>query len=349
MILCAGRGSRLYPLTHLLPKALVPIGEKPLIVHNLEKLAAAGIREIGLVVGQNKERFFQLLGDGKSFGFKLTYLIQEKPLGLAHALLVGKDYVQHLPHFLVILGDNFFGSDFKQFIDAYLASGAESQLMLAKVENPTNFGVASLAGNRIVKLVEKPKKPESHWAVAGLYAFTPRIFQEIDRLQPSSRGELELTDAVAGQIKNGYFVKGYFTANYWYDVGSVAGLLQANKQYLSQLPDKVEGKISDNCLISGIVVAAKGCRLNHCILEGPVLIQEDSLVENCRLGPNVVIGKRVKLDNCKLRNTIILEGSRLSGVEGVIKDSLIGPNCIVKGNKGEEKILILGADANLSI
>lgn len=350
LILCAGKGSRLYPLTHLMPKALVPIAGKPLIAYSLENLAAAGIKEIGIVVApHNSEQFRQALGRGEDWGVELDYFIQEQPLGLAHALLTGKKYLEECSHFLVVLGDNLFGVNLKEFIDQYLKSGIQSQIMLVEVDDPRNYGVADVSGQKIVRLIEKPPSSESRWAVAGVYGFSPQIFEEISGIQPSARGELELTDAIQGQITRGFEVNAFFSDCYWHDIGNIAGLLEANRRFLSNLVTRIEGDTSGDCCFSGLVVVPQGCRLSNTRLKGPVLIGEGSSLDNCILGPNVVIGKSVKMSDCIVENSLILEGAHLEGLRGPVTGSVIGPDSIIIKKGSGWKTLVVGGHSRLII
>lgn len=350
LILCAGKGSRLYPLTHLLPKALLPVADKPLLVHNLEKLAAAGFREIGLVVNpQNREIFFKRLGNGERWDVNLTYLIQEQPLGLAHAVQTGKQYLKDAHRFLVVLGDNLFGTDLKHFWTEYLASGTESQIMLIEVADPGNYGVAKLSGNRIIELIEKPAQPESNCAVAGVYGFSQGVFNQIEKLRPSLRGELELTDAIQRQIVSGLEIRAYFTDQYWHDVGNINSLLEANREFLKKLVPKIQPRSNENCSISGSVVIFPNCNLTDTSLEGPVLLGEGCSLDNCRIGPNVVIGRSVKLRQCAIENSLIMEGTYLEGLGGPITGSVIGADSmIIEVGKGW-KTMVLGANSRLII
>lgn len=341
VILCAGEGTRMRPLTYSLPKHLIPIANRPVIEHILDTLKAAAITDIGVVVGPNTQRSFQdALGDGSSLGVRITYVVQENPRGLAHAVSCAHGFVRDDP-FLLYLGDNLLEKGVTGPVEKFNESGADAVITLYPVSDPTRFGVAEVDGGRIVRLVEKPATPVSNLAVVGAYVFTAEIFSAISRIHPSARGELEITDAIQRLIDDGRLVVPYQISGWWRDVGRPPELLAANAQLLGEIKTRIEGTITRDCAVTGEVMVGPRSRVRNSTLIGPVMIGDGVSCSDSLIGPNVSIGDDAIITKAKVRDSIVLSGAELAGV--ALVDSLIGRGTIVrKSTSKQENSLLLG-------
>ncbi len=341
VILCAGEGTRMRPLTYSLPKHLIPIANRPVIEHILDTLKQAGITDVGIVVGPNTQTSFQnALKDGSSLGVRITYIVQENPRGLAHAVSCAQGFVGNDP-FLLYLGDNLLEEGVKGLVEKFEDSGADAVITLYPVSEPSHFGVAQVEGGRIVKLVEKPARPVSKLAIVGAYAFSPAIFAAISWIRPSARGELEITDAIQRLVDDGRLVLPHQISGWWRDVGRPSELLAANAQLLDGISTRVDGVISRDCAVEGEVVVGKHSRIRNCTLIGPVMIGEGASCLDSTLGPHVSIGDEVMVKGATVSESIFLTGAEVEGV--TISNSLIGRGTIVKKSRAKEvHSLLLG-------
>jgi len=326
LILAGGTGSRLRPITHTGPKQLIPIANKPNILYAVDDLKAAGIIDIGVILGTNMpDRVRALLGDGKAHGVRFTYIDQGEPKGIAHAIgcarrFIGDDAVA------VYLGDNVLKGGIKEIVGKYAPGKVDAVLGLCKVPNPGAFGVAIVdkKGN-LKETVEKPKTPPSQLAVIGVYVFTPSVFPIIDRLKPSGRGELEITEAINGLLEEGRIVKTHVVTGWWKDTGRPEDILEANHLVLDDLERKLEGDVAEGADIRGKVHLARGAKIEAgAVVRGPCIIGEDARIGNgSYIGPYTSIGPRVVVEGAEIENSIILEGTRITGRRR-ITESLIG-------------------------
>ena len=341
VILCAGEGTRMRPLTYSLPKHLIPVANRPVIEHILDALSRAGITDIGIVVGPSTQISFQnALKDGSALGMRITYIVQENPRGLAHAVSCAQGFVGDDP-FLLYLGDNLLQEGVNGLVKKFTDSEADAVITLYPVSDPSHFGIAQVEGERIVKLVEKPARPESNLAIVGAYAFTPAIFSAISRIRPSARGELEITDAIQRLVDDGRLVLPYQLSGWWRDVGRPSELLAANAQLLGEISTQVEGTIARDCAVDGEVVVGKHSRIRNCTLIGPVMIGEGANCLDSTIGPNVSIGDEVIVKDSKIGESIVLTGAEIEGV--ALSDSLIGRGTIVRRSPSEKvHTLLLG-------
>jgi len=331
VILCAGEGTRMRPLTYSLPKHLIPIANRPVIEHVLETLKTAGITNVGIVVGPNTQGSFRnALGDGSSLGVRLTYIVQENPRGLAHAVSCAQGFVGDDP-FLLYLGDNLLEEGLNGLVRKFEESDADAVITLYPVSDPSHFGVAQVDGDKVVKLVEKPAKPVSNLAIVGAYVFTPAIFSAISRIRPSARGELEITDAIQRLVDDGLRVLPYQISGWWRDVGRPPELLAANAQLLGEISTRIEGEIAHDCAVEGPLVVGKHSRIRNCTLLGPVMIGKGVSCTGAKLGPNVSIGEEVIIKDATISESIILPGAEVEGVS--LSASLIGRGTIVKKSR----------------
>jgi glucose-1-phosphate thymidylyltransferase len=325
LILSGGKGTRLRPLTYTRTKQLMPIANKPILFYGIEALAGAGIRDIGIIVGETKDEVMEAVGDGSRWGIKVTYIEQQQPLGLAHALFTARDFLKDAP-FVMYLGDNLLKNGISSLIDDFRRSAPNSQILLASVPNPEHFGVAELDNNRVVRLEEKPVKPRSKWALVGVYMFDHHIFEAEAVLQPSKRGELEITDAIQYLIDSGYRVESHIVDGWWKDTGKLEDMLEANRLILETLPHNIEGDVESSSRIDGRVGIGKGAKISGSTIRGPAIIGENTIIENAFIGPFTSIQDGCEIRNSEIQHSIMLRGSRLLDLKRRVEDSLIGMN-----------------------
>jgi glucose-1-phosphate thymidylyltransferase len=325
VVLCAGEGTRLRPLTYTSAKHLIPIANKPVIHYTLESLRAASLEEIGIIVSPNvEEEFRNALGDGKSWGVKIEYLLQREPKGLAHAVSCARDYVDDEP-FLVYLGDNLLQNGVKKLITESSRSRANATIVLTEVEDPRSFGVAVLKanGSAIAKLVEKPQEPPSKLAVVGVYLFDPHIFEAIDAIKPSRRGELEITDAIQRLIDEGYRVMPHLVEGWWKDVGRPEDMLDANRLLLEDLQLDMRSPLGTDVVVKGRVIVAEDVVIKQSELRGPLIIGRGAQICDSFIGPFTALGCGVQIKQSEIEYSIVMEGATIEGVRR-IDHSLIG-------------------------
>jgi len=325
LILSGGRGTRLRPLTHTSAKQLVPIANKPILFYGIESLVEAGIRKIGIVVGDTKKDVMAAVGDGSQFGAQVTYIEQPEPLGLAHAVLVAEDFLQAEP-FVMYLGDNLIAHGIKEFVAQFAKNKPNSQILLAEVPNPEQFGVAELAGGRVVRLVEKPKEPKSNLALVGVYMFDEHIFEAAKSIKPSWRNELEITDAIQYLIDHNYQVESHIIKGWWKDTGKLEDILEANRMVLDMLERRIEGFVDSDSRVEGRVVIEKGAEIINSLVRGPAIIGRRCRIVNSFIGPFTSVNYEVRIEKSEVEHSIILENSTIRDIGAKIVDSLIGKN-----------------------
>ena len=332
LILSGGKGTRLRPLTHTSAKQLVPVANKPVLFYAIEAIVAAGIREIGIVVGDTREEVKAAVGDGSRFGAKIRYIEQDAPRGLAHAVLISEDFLRGEP-FVMYLGDNLIASGITSLVEEYRRLGCNSQILLAKVPNPSSFGVAELSDGRIVRLVEKPVQPKSDLALVGVYMFDDTIFEAVHAIRPSSRNELEITDAIQWLVDHGRSVHPHLVTGWWKDTGKVEDMLEANRIILDTIQPTPPVPLGPGSRVEGKVVLEEGASLDNAIVRGPAVIGRGAVIENAFVGPYTAIGAGCRIANCEIENSIVWEGSEIRDIPVRIADSLIGRG--VRIHRGE--------------
>ncbi|KUK82985.1 MAG: Glucose-1-phosphate thymidyltransferase [Petrotoga mobilis] len=352
LILCAGKGTRLRPLTFTNAKPLIPIANKPTIMYSLEKIRDAGVTEIGLVVNsENIEDFKKVLGDGSQLGIRLSYIIQEHPKGLAHAVKVSKEFLGN-DDFIMYLGDNLINFDLKNFIDQFKQGNYESFILLTSVDNPSQFGIAVMEDSKVTKVVEKPKDAPSNLAIIGVYIFTPKVFEAIENIQPSWRGELEITDAIQWLIDNSNNVGAHIVEGWWKDTGKPEDLIEANRTILSTLKEqKIGGEIRSDSSVQGKVHIGKNSKIMNSIVRGPVIIGEEVTISNAYIGPYTSIGDSAYVNSSEIENSIILSYANISNVYIRIESSIIGENSKIYSaeRKPYSLKLVIGDYSNIQI
>jgi glucose-1-phosphate thymidylyltransferase len=322
LVLSGGSGSRLRPITHTMAKQLVPVGNKPVLFHALEALARAGVRDVGLVVGETAAAVQQAVGDGTRFGVHVTYLPQPDPLGLAHAVLVGRDFLGDEP-FVMYLGDIFLPGGLTSAVTEFRAAPSDARILVATAADPRQFGVVELDDSgRVARLVEKPEEPASDLVTVGVYIFGAAVHQVISGLKPSSRGELEITDAIDGLVEAGGRVELSRVAGPWRDTGSLAGLLAANRLALQQLTPLVQGQVV-NSELTGAVSVAPGAEVRDSTIRGPVSIAPGAVVRDSQVGPYTSLDQDCWVVGSEIEESIVLPSAWVQNVRRV-HSSLIG-------------------------
>jgi glucose-1-phosphate thymidylyltransferase len=352
LILCAGKGTRLRPITFTNAKPLIPIANKPTIMYSLEKIRDAGITEIGLVVNpENIDDFKNVLKDGKQLGINISYIIQQEAKGLAHAVKVSKDFLGN-DDFLMYLGDNLVNFDLLTFIDKFKKGNYESFVLLTQVDNPSQFGIAVMEDSKVTKVVEKPKDAPSNLAIIGVYIFTPIIFEAIENISPSWRGELEITDAIQWLIDNSKNVGAHIVDGWWKDTGKPEDLIEANRTILENLKgQKIEGEVRSDSSVQGNVHIGKNTKIINSIVRGPAIIGDNVTINNAYIGPYTSIGDSVYISSSEIENSIILSFANISDVKIGIESSIIGENSKIFSvdRKPYSLKLIIGDYSNIQI
>jgi glucose-1-phosphate thymidylyltransferase len=329
LILSGGKGTRLRPITHTSAKQLVPIANKPILFYGIEAIKEAGITDIGIIVGDTAGEIKAAVGDGGKFGVKTTYIQQEAPLGLAHAVKIARDFVGP-ERFIVYLGDNLIIDGIKDFVHRFETNSPDCQILLAHVPNPQNFGVAELEGDRVKRLVEKPKEPKTDLALVGVYMFNESVFEATENIKPSWRDELEITDAIQYLIEKGSDVQFQIISGWWKDTGKLADMLEANRMLLERLETRIDGDIDERTKVDGCVVVEKGAKITDCTLRGPLIIGEGATIADSYIGPFTSINYGVEIRGSEIEHSIVLENSRIAHVGGRIESSLVGKNVVIE-------------------
>ncbi|HEY9641867.1 MAG TPA: glucose-1-phosphate thymidylyltransferase [Coleofasciculaceae cyanobacterium] len=353
IILSGGRGTRLRPLTYTGAKQLVPVANKPILWYGIESICEAGITEIGIIISpETGEEVKAKTGDGSRFGAKITYILQDQPAGLAHAVKIAQPFLGDSP-FVMYLGDNLVQSELALFLEQFATHSLDALTLLCPVPNPSAFGVAKVDENgKLLQLVEKPKVPPSNLALVGIYIFSPVIHQAIAAIQPSARGELEITDAIQALINWQKPVEARQIRGWWLDTGKKDDLLEANRVILDTcLESKVEGEIDDRSQIIGRVQIGEGSKVINCTIRGPVTIGKHCHLENCFIGPYSSVADHATLIEADLEHSVILEGAKVEGIHQRIVDSVIGQRAHLEAAARRPKALrfMIGDDCKIEL
>ncbi|MTE21833.1 glucose-1-phosphate thymidylyltransferase [Streptomyces sp. TRM43335] len=328
LVLAGGSGTRLRPITHTSAKQLVPVANKPVLYYGLESIAAAGITEVGVIVGATAPEIRAAVGDGSRFGLRVTYIPQEAPLGLAHAVLIARDWLGD-DDFVMYLGDNFIIGGITPLVEEFRSRRPDARILLTRVSDPTAFGVVELdADGRVVALEEKPRYPKSDLALVGVYLFTPAVHAAVRAITPSARGELEITDALQWLVDSGHDVRCTRITGYWKDTGNVADMLEVNRSVLETAETRVEGTVDAESELVGPVVVGPGARIVRSRIMGPAAIGAGATVVGSVIGPYTSIAEDCRVVDSEIEYSIVLQGARIDGV-GRIEASLIGREATV--------------------
>jgi glucose-1-phosphate thymidylyltransferase len=335
LVLSGGAGTRLRPITHTSAKQLVPVANRPVLFYGLDALRDAGIREVGVVVGDTHAEIEAAVGDGSAFGLEVTYIRQDAPLGLAHAVLTAADFLGDAP-FVMYLGDNLLRDGVTELADRFRASDADAMILLQQVPNPSAYGVAELEGDRVVRLVEKPPEPRTDLALVGVYMFTSAILESARRIRPSARGELEITDAIQDMIDRGLRVEPHRVTGWWKDTGRLDDMLEANRLILDVLRHRVEGRVEDST-VEGRVVIEPGAVVRHSAVRGPAVIGAGAVVEHAYIGPYTAISDNVTVRRAEVEHSIFLTGSRVEDLDARVESSLVGRDVVIARSTGKPR------------
>ncbi len=350
LVLSGGRGTRLRPLTHTAAKQLVPVANRPILFHVLDNLQKAAVNDVGIVVSpETGQAIREAVGDGSAWGMTVSYIEQTEPLGLAHAVKVARPYLGD-DAFVMYLGDNLIGSGIESFREEFEKSAAVASILLKDVDNPSSFGIAEVDDRqRVLSLVEKPQQPKSNLALVGIYFFTAKIHDAIDKIAPSWRGELEITDAIQFLLSQGGKVLSHRIDAWWLDTGKKDDLLTANTVVLDEwVKRKIDGEIDGLSQVTGRVQLGKRSRVVNSTVRGPVVIGDDVLVENSFVGPFTSIGNGCRIVSSVLEHCLLLEGARVEFVDR-LEDSLLGKNsAVVREQKSRQAYrLMIGDDSEV--
>jgi glucose-1-phosphate thymidylyltransferase len=351
LILSGGTGTRLRPITYTSAKQLVPVANKPVLFYGIEALAAAGIDEIGIIISpETGAEIRKAAGEGDRFGVSITYIEQEAPLGLAHAVLTGEPFLGDSP-FVMYLGDNLLRDGVTQLVSTFRNEEPDALILLTPVNDPENYGVAELDGsNRVARLVEKPENPSSNLALVGVYMFTPSVFEAARAIEPSGRGELEITDAIQHLVDGGLRVDPHIVHGWWKDTGQVQDMLEANRLILDDLEERVDGELADS-RVEGRVVIEEGARLERATVRGPAIIGAGATLRDAYIGPYTAIGPGVRIEGAEVEYSIVLEGSSIQNLEGRIEASLVGKNVAISRSPALPRAyrFVVGDNAEIEI
>jgi glucose-1-phosphate thymidylyltransferase len=349
LVLAGGSGSRLRPITHTYAKQLLPVANKPVLFYGLEAIRDAGITDVGIVVGDTAPAIEDAVGDGSAFGLSATYLRQDAPRGLAHAVIVARDFLAG-DDFVMYLGDNFIVGGITGLVEEFRSSRPDAQIMLTSVPDPRQFGVAELdTAGEVVGLEEKPQQPKSDLALVGVYIFTPAVHEAVSQLAPSGRGELEITEAIQWLIDQGRKVRSTTITGYWKDTGNVADMLEVNRMVLETIDPQVRGTVEASELIGRVVVEA-GAQVSGSRIVGPVIIGTGTRVSGSYVGPFTSVAQDCAITDSEIEYSIVLRGALIQGVRR-IEASLIGHDVEVTPSPNVPRAhrLILGDHSKVQI
>ena len=353
LILAGGAGTRLRPITHTRAKQLVPVANTPILFYGIESMVAAGITELGVIVGDTRDEVMEALGDGSRFGASITYIPQDEPLGLAHCVLIARDFLGD-DDFVMYLGDNLLQQDLKAFVDAFAEARKgpqppSAQILLKPVPDPHRFGIAALDDDgHVAHLVEKPDDPPSDLALVGVYLFDRHIHDAVEAIEPSARGELEITDAIQWLIDGEHRVRSEILTGWWIDTGKLTPLLEANRLLLETIESRVEGTVDDASFLDGRVVVEAGAEIINSTIRGPVVIGAGTIVRDSFIGPFSAIGVDCLVEHSEVEHSVVMNSSKIIGVPR-LEDSLIGSDTIVTRSRKKPRAVRLMVGDNCRI
>ena len=348
LILAGGAGTRLRPITHTSAKQLVPVANKPILFYGIEAMVSAGITEIGVIVGDTRAEVMAALGDGSQWGAQITFIPQDAPLGLAHCVLIARDFLGD-DDFVMYLGDNLLEQDLGAFVRAFesarlSAEPPSAQILLKQVPDPHRFGIAELDANgNVVHLVEKPADPPTDLALVGVYLFDRTINTAVREIKPSGRGELEITDAIQWLVDQGHRVRCELLTGWWIDTGKLTPLLEANRLLLEVIEPRIDGDVDSESSVDGRVVVEAGAVVRNSTLRGPLVIGANAIITDSFIGPYSAIGNGCEVVHSEIEHSVIMERSRIIDIPR-LEDSLIGKEAEVvrSGRKPRALRLMIG-------
>jgi glucose-1-phosphate thymidylyltransferase len=350
LVLSGGAGTRLRPITHTSAKQLVPIANKPTLFYGLEAIRDAGVTDVGIIVGDTAPEIMAAVGDGSALGISVTYIRQDAPLGLAHCVLIARDFLGD-EEFVMYLGDNFIVGGITELVEEFKTEKPDAQILLTRVDNPSQFGVAELGEDgRVHSLVEKPKEPKSDLALVGVYMFGPSIHEAVNAIKPSSRNELEITDAIQWLIDSGRHVRPHLVTGYWKDTGRIEDMLECNRKVLESLEPAVRGTVDAESKLVGRVVIEEGASIVRSTVRGPAIIGRGTTVVDTYVGPFTSIYHSCLIERTEVEHSIVLESTHIADIQR-IEDSLIGKEVELSRSIAHPKALrlMLGDHSRVAI
>jgi glucose-1-phosphate thymidylyltransferase len=325
LILSGGKGTRLRPITHTSAKQLIPVANRPVLFYGIEAIAAAGIDDIGIIIApETGDEIRAAAGDGSRFGVHITYIVQDSPAGLAHAVLTAEPFLGD-DAFVMYLGDNLLQGGIVDFVERFRSGACDALILLTPVPDPENYGVAELEGERVVRLIEKPRSPRSDLALVGVYMFSASVHDAARAISPSPRGELEITDAIQHLVDSGLRVEPHIVQGWWKDTGQLADMLEANRLILDTLEASCEGVLDDS-QVDGRVVVAASARLERSTVRGPAIIGAGARLIDAYVGPYTAVGENCVIESSEVEHSILLAGCQVRRLDGRIESSLLGRN-----------------------
>jgi glucose-1-phosphate thymidylyltransferase len=351
LVLSGGKGTRLRPITYTSAKQLVPVANKPVLFRVIEAIRDAGIDEIGIVIGDTGHEIRQAVGNGRHWQVRITYIEQAEPLGLAHAVKISRDFLGD-DRFVMFLGDNCIQGGIIPLVSQFSDRGYNAQIVLKQVRNPRQFGVAELdETGRVVQLAEKPPEPRSDLALVGIYMFDEHIWEAVEEIRPSFRGELEITDALQWLIDHDYMVYPYIHDGWWIDTGKKDDLLEANRLILDEVQPEVKGYVDRNSHLIGKVIVDDGAEIINSTIRGPAIIGEHTRILNSYVGPFTSIYHHCLIEDSEVEHSIVLEQSSIRDLPHRLEDSLIGRNVEIGRSPLKPKAyrLMLGDNSSVGV
>jgi glucose-1-phosphate thymidylyltransferase len=356
LILSGGKGTRLRPITHTSAKQLVPVANKPVLFYGIEAMAEAGIEEVGIIIApETGPEIEEAAGDGSRFGLRISYIVQDEPLGLAHAVLTAEPFLGNSA-FVMYLGDNLLQGGISELVAAFREHQPDALILLTPVPDPENYGVAELAEaapgavGPVVRLVEKPAEPATDLALVGVYMFTAAIHDAARAIEPSARGELEITDAIQYLVDGGMRVEPHIVRGWWKDTGRLEDMLEANRLILDNLRERVEGELIES-QVDGRVVIEAGARLERTIVRGPAIVGAGAQLSDCYIGPYTAIGEGCRISSSEVEHSILLAGCSVCDLDGRMESSLLGRNVTVRRGDRQPRAyrFMVGDNSDISI
>jgi glucose-1-phosphate thymidylyltransferase len=336
LILSGGRGTRLRPITHTSAKQLVPVANRPVLFYGIQAMAEAGIDEVGIIIApETGDEIRAAAGDGSQFGVRITYIVQDEPAGLAHAVLTAEPFLRDDP-FVMYLGDNLLQGGIADLVEAFATNEPDALILLTPVADPEHYGVAELHDGRVVALAEKPPQPKTNLALVGVYMFTPSIHEAARAIEPSARGELEITDAIQHLVDSGRRVEPHVVRGWWKDTGRLDDMLEANRLVLDTIDTRVDGELVDS-KVDGRVVVEAGARLERCTVRGPAVIGAGAHLKDCYVGPYTAVGEGCRIERAEVEHSILLADSSVVGLDGRMESSLLGRNVRIGRGDGQPR------------
>ncbi len=334
LILSGGKGIRLQPITFTSAKQLVPVANRPVLFYGIDAMARAGIKEIGIIIApETGDEIREVVGDGSQFGVKVSFIEQDQPAGLAHAVLTAEPFLGEDP-FVMYLGDNLLQGGISDLVEAFRASSPDALILLTPVTDPENYGVAELDGDRVVSLQEKPPQPKTDLALVGVYMFTAGIHDAARAIEPSARGELEITDAIQYLVDQGKRVEPHIVEGWWKDTGRLEDMLEANRLVLDTVERRIDGELIDSTCEGRVVIEA-GAVLERSTVRGPAVIGAGARLTDAYVGPYSAIGERCVVERAEVENSILLEGSSVTDLGARVESSLLGRDVTIARSEGQ--------------